>query len=129
MTEDLKELAKLKIKLDLCKELYEKKIEVIKAKMKIGDIIKDPDGLLSIILSPNPRRKFNITGVKETFGEKAFICIIETVDAAKFDGLAKTKNKYIITEEQQHKCFTIDESNTTLRWDGLDAYRYCLKKN
>jgi len=127
--QDLKELAKLKIKYELYKKLLEHKTDAIKDEMKKEgiDTIIDPDGILSVKLTVSGRREFSVPGVRATLGDKASMCIVETVDSKKFDTIVKDGKKYLITEDQQKKCFSSTESRS-LNWDGLDTYQHKLEE-
>lgn len=121
---DLKDLALTKIKRDLYDELWEQKKNEFMSQMNAKNETKatDPDGILEINLTSSDKRDFILKGVKEVFGEKSKICIVEKVDAKKFDAMAKNGKKYIISEEEQKKCFSINSSRS-LNWSGLDIYQ------
>jgi hypothetical protein len=129
MNINLKELALIKIKRDLYDQLWEQKKKELMTEMntKNETTATDPDGILKIDLTQSGKREFSIKGVREVFGEKSKICIVEKVDTKKFDALAKDGKKYIINEEEQKKCFSVD-STQSLNWSGLDVYQAQLTK-
>lgn len=126
---ELRELANIKIKLDIIGQLYDEKSEVIKKRLiaeKQSSAV-DPNGTLMVNLVPSTRRKFSIKGVREVLGERAVICIEETINIKKFDSITRQGKEYVIDKAQQAKCFTTDTINS-LTWDGLDVYRNDLIK-
>lgn len=126
MNQDLKELARLKIKLDLIEELYKSKLDQLRPILKEHKIIEDPDGILTLKLIESDVREFSVEGVRKTLGEKATLCIEEVVSAKKFDACTKKGKNYLLTEDQLQHCFTI-KTRETPQWTGLDTYKLKLK--
>ena len=128
-TTDLKELAAIKIKVDYYTKLYKEKTEEIKLDMESRNIseLNDIDMLLAVTLKPTGRRSFDVDGVREILGDMAKLCIEEVVKPEKFDAIVKKNNKFIITEDQKKKCFSVD-SVKALHWKGLDAYKALLQR-
>lgn len=130
MEKDLKDLVNLKIKMDYYTAQYKEKTDELKKEMAQHKITsyEDPDKILTLTLRPNSKRVFNIEAIRQIFGTKAELCIEETVKADKFDALAKLKDKYVITENQQKECFMLDTGNGSLNWDGIEVYKKMLTK-
>ena len=124
MKQSLKDLAVLKLKVDLYEKLYNEKVKEIKKKLSEAneDSILDEDNSLKIKINTSYARKFSPDGVRTVFGEKADSCIIESIDTEKFDTLAKSGGKYVISEAEQKKCF-ISTPRESLTWDGLDTFK------
>jgi hypothetical protein len=123
---DLSKLAMLKIKMEVYTDLYDKILASMKeeAKKESADQIEDTDNGLVINLVTNDRRVFDVDGVREVLGDKAEVCIYESVDAKKFDVVIKNRRmEYLISEEQQRKCFSIKQQNPSARWEGFEAYQ------
>lgn len=124
MKRSLKELAILKLKADLYEKLYDEKVKEIKKELSGAseDSILDDENSLKIKINTSYTRKFSPDGVRAVFGERANLCIVESVDTSKFDTLAKSSNKYVISEAEQKKCFT-STPRESLTWDGLDTFK------
>ena len=124
---DLKELAKWKLQIDALTELYKTKADALKAKLRELKLDKaiDPDGL-SVELTCSKRREFFPSGVRQALGKQADLVIEEAVNLAKFDSIVRNKGEYIITEEQQAQCFSI-QTTYALNWgDSLKLYKQRL---
>lgn len=122
--EDLKELAKIKLRVDTFSKLYDDKIKELKKRVISENIetIKDPDDILKLNFNESGKRIFSIEGVKKIFGDKASICIEEKVVPDKFDSLAKVNE---LTEEQKKTCF-VKGNEVSATWNGLDIYKRVL---
>lgn len=121
---DLKQLATMKVKIDLLKEQLDKKLSEIKEHMISSneETVSDPDGYLKLVLVKSQKRVFSIDGVKAVLGEKAIDVIEESVSAKKFDAILKSKGEYVITEEEQKHCFTTIDGHS-ITWKGLDVHK------
>lgn len=123
---NLKEIAKVKLKADLYKELYESMRDELKAKMEEAKIkeISDPDGVLKINLVPSIKKEFSIQKVRAVLGDKAVVCIKESVDAKAFMSTVKNLE---LNEKVYKTCYSEDTSHS-ITWDGLDVYKSELEK-
>jgi len=124
ITEDLKELAKVKLKADTFGKLYDDKIKELKKRVSEENIgvITDPDNILKLNFNDSGRRMFSIEGVRKILGDKASICIEEKIIPDKFDSIAKINE---LTEDQKKTCF-IKGGEVSASWDGLDIYKRVL---
>lgn len=127
MNENLRDLAILKLKYDLYKQLYEEKADELKIRLETvpGKTIYDKENGLTITITDQPRRQFNVQGVKDTLGKIATLCTEEKISAKDFDALIK-KESITLTKEQQYKCYTTDHV-PSLTWDGLKSFAQSLK--
>ena len=124
---DIKNLATLKIKIDLLKEKYKKDSGIIKNKMiaEKENKIDDPGGYLTLVLTPNTKRSFSVSGVRKNFPDDINKMIQETIIPKEFDKITKEKGEYIISESIQKKCFS-SSNDKSLRWTGLDVHKFRL---
>jgi hypothetical protein len=127
--EDLKPLARIKVKIEILQKLFDAKVRELKEKLKTSGekLVSDPDGILSVKLTTATLRNFNIDGVREVLGDDASVCIKEKVDPKKFDALVKSEGEYTITEEEQKKCFFANKS-FRLDWNGFDVFKHKLEE-
>lgn len=123
---DLKELAKIKLKADLYKELYESERDKFTKKMTDSkeNEIADPDGILKLNLVPSNKKEFSIEKTKKLLGDKAGACIKEVVDSKTF--MSAVKNLQI-PEKNYQQCYTVNTTHS-VTWDGLDVYKAELEK-
>lgn len=124
---DLSKLAQLKIKLDLLEEKYDKAKKQLQKELaeKGGTEYIDKKNSLKFYLVNNPKRSFNLEGVKKLCEENKITpsaVIEESVSAKKFDVAFKSGKGYIIAEDKLMECFSFI-SNPYLTWDGLDTYK------
>lgn len=122
----LTELAQLKLKADIYKQLYDEKATALKQQLKDKgeSLAADPETGLSLTLRDQGTRNFIIDNVRKILGEAAKECIEESVASAKFDKIVKEQQ---ITEEQLKKCYT-KTPRPSLCWDGLEAFKEALVK-
>lgn len=120
--DELKELAAIKLKLDAYAQLYKEKSDALKKEMLAGKLTEMTCEVLTVKLQSSSRREFSLEGVREALGEKAALCIEESVNPKKFDILTKKKDKFLIEEEKLSKCYTTSTTHS-LVWDGLDVFK------
>lgn len=123
---DLKELARLKIKLDLITELYNTKRDETRKKIEDAKTTKaeDPDGVLKLNIIPSEKREFSVEKTKTILGEHADTCIREIVDSKAFSAVIKNLK---IPEEKYKQCYSTKTSHS-VTWDGIDVYKSELEK-